>query len=445
MATGCNHANLKLIIDDLQGQQLPEEEKPILRYLLTIPDDETGLSIKSFIIGRIMNEYPTINLTLPGADINNLKDCTSVNTISNCDIMLLYLMKCAYAVGCIILGLVKRNNNILTDPNYNDLEAILNQIMTNANITSEETFKTQFNSIIRLQTNIKTIINSTYYDEGTFYPTTFIDVGSGNGVNTTTLIISGTYQFPQIRDQNTLKIVNFQKLLKSMIDAYPKLNYQKKIKLQLLLYHNIYIGNFGENSLHNLPVLKEIFSDMLGYKCVTKNVKDTFGLNNLQYLKELLNEFESARGGEKARIYNIIKRIMEKSVYFETTNSPANYDTNKTIDISTEQLFTTSYADATKKNELNTFINQKLTFQGGYNNKNGNIDYHLCKCNFKQSFKKVSAKSSREAAKIVAMKVLKGNKKSATFSLKRMVGKKEKCYDYEASLDKKGKIVIKNQ
>jgi len=82
---------------------------------------------------------------------------------------------------------------------------------------------------------------------------------------------------------------------------------------------------------------------------------------------------------------------------------------------------------------------------GGYNNKNGNIDYHLCKCNFKQSFKKVSAKSSREAAKMVAMKVLKGNKKSATFSLKRMVGKKEKCYDYEASLDKKGKIVIKNQ
>jgi len=82
---------------------------------------------------------------------------------------------------------------------------------------------------------------------------------------------------------------------------------------------------------------------------------------------------------------------------------------------------------------------------GGYNNKNGNIDYYLCKCNFKQSFKKVSAKSSREAAKMVAMKVLKGNKKIVKFSLKRMVGKKEKCYDYEGSIDKKGKIIIKNQ
>jgi len=82
---------------------------------------------------------------------------------------------------------------------------------------------------------------------------------------------------------------------------------------------------------------------------------------------------------------------------------------------------------------------------GGYNNKSGNIDYHICKANFKQTFKKVSAKSSREAAKMVAMKVLKDKKKSAKFSLKRMIGKKEKCYDYDVSIDKKGKIIIKNQ
>lgn len=82
---------------------------------------------------------------------------------------------------------------------------------------------------------------------------------------------------------------------------------------------------------------------------------------------------------------------------------------------------------------------------GGYNNKSGNIDYHICKANFKQTFKKVSAKSSREAAKMVAMKVLKDKKKSAKFSLKRMIGKKEKCYDYDVSIDKSGKIIIKNQ
>jgi hypothetical protein len=79
---------------------------------------------------------------------------------------------------------------------------------------------------------------------------------------------------------------------------------------------------------------------------------------------------------------------------------------------------------------------------GGYNNKSGEIDYHICKANFKQPFKKVSAKSSREAAKIIAMKVLKGNKKSAKFSLKRIIGKKEKCYDYNISIDKSGKLII---
>jgi hypothetical protein len=82
---------------------------------------------------------------------------------------------------------------------------------------------------------------------------------------------------------------------------------------------------------------------------------------------------------------------------------------------------------------------------GGYNNKSGDIDYHICKANFKQTFKKVSAKSSREGAKMVAMKVLKDKKKSVKFTLKRMIGKKEKCYDYDVSIDKKGKIIIKNQ
>jgi hypothetical protein len=82
---------------------------------------------------------------------------------------------------------------------------------------------------------------------------------------------------------------------------------------------------------------------------------------------------------------------------------------------------------------------------GGYNNKSGDIEYQICKCNFKQNIKKVSAKSAREAAKIVANKVLKGDKKSITFSLKRIIGKKEKCYDYNASIDKSGKILIKSQ
>lgn len=88
-------------------------------------------------------------------------------------------------------------------------------------------------------------------------------------------------------------------------------------------------------------------------------------------------------------------------------------------------------------------ILEELSIKGG--NKSGKYEYFLCKCNFKESLKKVVAKSAREAAKILAKKVLKGNKKSIKFSLKRMIGKKEKCYDYDVSIDKSGKIIIKNQ
>jgi hypothetical protein len=43
------------------------------------------------------------------------------------------------------------------------------------------------------------------------------------------------------------------------------------------------------------------------------------------------------------------------------------------------------------------------------------------------------------------MNVLKCNKKSAKFSLKRIIGKKEKYYDYEVLIDKSRKIIIRNQ
>ncbi len=76
--------------------------------------------------------------------------------------------------------------------------------------------------------------------------------------------------------------------------------------------------------------------------------------------------------------------------------------------------------------------------------KSNNIEYHICKANFKHTFKKVSGTSARECAKKIAKKVLIGNKKSIKFSLKRMIGNKEKCYDYIASIEK-GNIIIKNQ
>jgi hypothetical protein len=88
-------------------------------------------------------------------------------------------------------------------------------------------------------------------------------------------------------------------------------------------------------------------------------------------------------------------------------------------------------------------IIEELSIKGG--KKSGKYEYFLCKCNFKDSLKKIVAKSAREAAKILAKKVLKDKKKSIKFTLKRMIGKKEKYYNYEAHFDKSGKIIIKNQ
>jgi len=78
--------------------------------------------------------------------------------------------------------------------------------------------------------------------------------------------------------------------------------------------------------------------------------------------------------------------------------------------------------------------------KGGYN-KNMN-EFEIFKANFKQNIKKVYAKNAREGAKLIAMKFLKGNKKSIKFTL---IGKKEKIYNYQAYIDEQGKIKIKNQ
>jgi hypothetical protein len=91
---------------------------------------------------------------------------------------------------------------------------------------------------------------------------------------------------------------------------------------------------------------------------------------------------------------------------------------------------------------IDGIVNDPNVF-GGYNNKQGNLTYYLCSSSVKISLKRVQAKSAREAAKMVAKKVLKG-KKSVKFSLKRMIGKKEKYYNYQASIDKSGKISIKS-
>lgn len=136
---------------------------------------------------------------------------------------------------------------------------------------------------------------------------------------------------------------------------------------------------------------------------------------------------------KKFKLYKILNFLLTK-IYDTTTNA----NTKKILDMFNKITDSKKMACAPRT----ILFGLK---DGGYNNKSGDIDYHICKANFKQTFKKVSAKSSREGAKMVAMKVLKDKKKSVKFTLKRMIGKKEKCYDYDVSIDKSGKITIKNQ
>jgi len=142
------------------------------------------------------------------------------------------------------------------------------------------------------------------------------------------------------------------------------------------------------------------------------------------------NKLENINMDEKIHIYTILY-ILIKTFYTANTEVKTLY---KKIVID----------ESTRCAPRSVFVTEPI-IEGGYNNKSGDIEYQICKCNFKQNIKKVSAKSAREAAKIVANKVLKGDKKSITFSLKRIIGKKEKCYDYNASIDKSGKILIKSQ
>ena len=151
-------------------------------------------------------------------------------------------------------------------------------------------------------------------------------------------------------------------------------------------------------------------------------------------------------------IKTILKKITGEKIEFEMTEKIHIYTIlyfliknyyNKNDEI--KKLYNFLILEGKIQCAPRSFLKIGLKTIGGYNNKSGDIDYHICKANFKQTFKKVSAKSSREAAKMIAMKVLKDKKKSVKFSLKRMIGKKEKCYDYDVSIDKKGKIIIKNQ
>jgi len=155
----------------------------------------------------------------------------------------------------------------------------------------------------------------------------------------------------------------------------------------------------------------------------------------LKFVKKSLNTINnfivnfSIPMNKKIKLYKILKILFEKI-----------YDTTKDNGEKILKIFNRLIKDGEITCAPRTIIE-------GYKDggkKSNNIEYHICKANFKHTFKKVSGTSARECANKIAKKVLIGNKKSVKFSLKRMIGNKEKCYDYIASIEK-GKIVIKNQ
>lgn len=172
------------------------------------------------------------------------------------------------------------------------------------------------------------------------------------------------------------------------------------------------------------------------YNNTTTPIVNNELIKSIEYINNYVKEDNTAKlltninMDEKIHIYTILHILIK-----------AFYNGNNTVKKIYEKIITNQNTRCAPRSVFDTLD----TTKGGYNNKSGDIEYQICKCNFKQNIKKVSAKSAREAAKIVANKVLKGDKKSITFSLKRIIGKKEKCYDYNASIDKSGKILIKSQ
>jgi hypothetical protein len=195
-----------------------------------------------------------------------------------------------------------------------------------------------------------------------------------------------------------------------------------------------------KNFLNNITPLLPINS----YTTDAINIIDDTGNNATKTRQNFLKE--NKRGIEKMNDYigNFTIPMNKKIILYKILNFLINDDFIDTLK-NNGQIIKVMFELITHETDgcAPKTILEELSIKGG--NKSRKYEYFLCKCNFKDSLKKVVAKSAREGAKILAKKVLKGNKKSIKFTLKRMIGKKEKCYDYEARFDKKGKIIIKNQ
>ena len=230
-------------------------------------------------------------------------------------------------------------------------------------------------------------------------------------------------------DEGRLKI-----FLEECFQNYPKLSYHLKMRIQYILYRNIY--KIPDSPLYTEVYRKE-FVNFFDKRCLNAQYRNILYINENYILKNIDNVNQNN--------YNDFIDKLKKSI-FNVSNDPnllKFHDSRGDIDINltvvTDEI-TFNAAGNVDKIRLKDLFTEKMRIMGG--NK-GVHTYHLCSSSVNISLKKVQAKSAREAAKMVAKKVLKGTK-SVKFSLKRMIGKKEKYYNYIVSIDKSGKISIKS-
>lgn len=214
---------------------------------------------------------------------------------------------------------------------------------------------------------------------------------------------------------------------------YPKLSYHLKMRIQYILYRNIY--KIPASPL-NTEVLRKEFVNFFDKRCLNAQYRNIL-YQDEKYISDNINAISQAD-------FDGFKEKLGKSI-FNISQDPNNLrfnDSNGNLDDLPATINHPNFGAYQHKDRLKAIFDEKMRIMGG--NKGVHM-YHLCSSSVNISLKKVQAKTAREGAKIMARKLLnKSGNKSVKFSLKRMIGNKEKYYNYQASIDKSGKISIKS-
>jgi hypothetical protein len=222
-------------------------------------------------------------------------------------------------------------------------------------------------------------------------------------------------------------------LFEDAYNIYPSLSYHAKMRLQFIIYRLIYVEKTPE---YDTEANRRNFVNFFDKRCLNAQYRNIlYSSMNVDDKKIMTELNKTARPFD----FGSIEQELKNSILnIEPNNAnPPKFDFEGNI-------ITIQDDNDILRNlvALKAIFENKMRIMGG--NKGVHM-YHLCSSSVNISLKKVQAKTAREGAKIMARKLLnKSGNKSVKFSLKRMIGNKEKYYNYQASIDKSGKISIKS-